>query len=81
MSVFRRMAMIKAFCFVFFLRVSYLAAVQTLVENDTHRPDVHLVGDFGGFLSDHKALRGQVPDGGERGAMLVIPQRASHETV
>lgn len=60
------MATIKAFCFVFLPRVSYLAAVQTLVENDTHRPDVHLVGDFGGFLSDHKALGGQVPDGGER---------------
>lgn len=42
--------------------VSYLAAVQTLVENDSHRPHVHLVGDFGWFLPNHKALRGQIPD-------------------
>lgn len=40
---------------------SYLAAIQTLVENDSHRPHIHLVGDFGWLLSNHKALRGQVP--------------------
>lgn len=40
---------------------SYLAAIQTLVENDSHRPHVHLVGDLGWLLSNHKALRGQVP--------------------
>lgn len=40
---------------------SYLAAIQTLVENDSHRPHIHLVGDFRWLLSNHKALRGQVP--------------------
>lgn len=46
--------------------VSYLAAVQTLIENDAHGPDVHLVGDFGGFLPNNEALGGQVPNRAER---------------
>lgn len=48
------------------LSVSYLAAVQTLIENDAHGPDVHLVGDFGGFLPNNEALGGQVPNRAER---------------
>lgn len=52
----------------------YLAAIQALVENDSHRPDIHLVGDFGRFLSDHKALRRQIPDGGEtRSCVKIYP--------
>lgn len=50
----------------------YLAAIQTLVENDSHRPDIHLVGDFGWFLSDHEALRRQIPDGGKMRSCVKI---------
>ena len=43
--------------------IKYLSAVETLVEDDAQRPDVHLGGDFGRSLPDHEAFRRQVPVG------------------
>ena len=39
----------------------YLLAVETLVEDDSHGPNVDLGRDFWRFLSDHKAFWRKVP--------------------
>lgn len=39
----------------------YLASIQSLVEDDSHWPHVHLVGDFRRLFTHHKAFWGKVP--------------------
>lgn len=61
-----------------------LLAVETLVEDDAHRPDVHLGGDLGRRLAHDEALRGQVPVGagplaGEVHALLRVVAVLVHD--
>lgn len=42
--------------------VLYLASVEALEEDHSHRPDVHLVGDFRWLLPHHKTLWRKVPE-------------------
>lgn len=40
----------------------YLASIETLEEDHSHRPNVHLIGDFRWLLSHHKTLWREVPE-------------------
>ena len=42
---------------------TYLLAIQTLIKNNSHTPDVNLGWDFWRVLSDHKTFWGKVPVG------------------